>query len=175
MGNPEKPRPVCLFVGMLSGDPKLFSLATAILERKFGGLALESNLFPFDFTDYYAPEMGENLLRKFVSFKKAVEPERLAEIKIFTNKLEQRFAVSGRRQINLDPGVLTPAKVILTSTKDFSHRIYLKSGIYAEVTLTFRKGRFEPLNWTYPDYRTENYQAFFQVLRKYARNLRPAE
>ncbi|MFH2069409.1 MAG: DUF4416 family protein [Candidatus Omnitrophota bacterium] len=165
MGTPKKPEPARLFVGMLSGNPKLFSATTDILTKKFGPVLLESELIPFEFTDYYTPEMGKNLLRKFVAFKRMVSPEKLASIKLFTNRLEETCSRNKKRQINLDPGILTPAKIILASTKDFSHRIYLKSGIYAEITLLFRKGTFETLAWTYPDYRTESYLKFFSALR----------
>jgi len=165
MGTPKKPELVRLFVGMLSGDQKLFSTATNILMKKFGPVLLESEIIPFEFTDYYTPEMGENLLRKFMAFKRMVSPEKLASIKLFTNHLEETYSQNKKRRINLDPGLLTPARVILASTKDFSHRIYLKSGIYAEITLLFRKRKFETLIWTYPDYRTEPYLKFFLALR----------
>ena len=165
MGTPKKPELVRLFVGMLSGDPKLFSMAANILMKKFGPVRLESEIIPFEFTDYYTPEMGENLWRKFVAFKRMVPPECLAAVKLFTNRLEGTYSRDGKRRINLDPGILTPASIILASTKDFSHRIYLKSGIYAEITLLFRKGKFETLAWTYPDYRTEPYLKFFSALR----------
>ncbi|MFA5393490.1 MAG: DUF4416 family protein [Candidatus Ratteibacteria bacterium] len=165
MGTPKKPEPVRLFIGMLSGNQKLFPAATDILTKKFGPVLLESEIIPFKFTDYYTPEMGENLRRKFVAFRRMVSPEKLASIKLFTNRLEETYSRNKNRRINLDPGFLTPARIILASTKDFSHRIYLKSGIYAEITLLFRKGRFETLAWTYPDYRTEPYLKFFSALR----------
>ena len=165
MGTPKKPEPVRLFIGMLSGDPKLFSAAVNILTKKFGPVLLESEIIPFEFTDYYTPEMGENLWRKFVAFKRMVSPEKLASIKLFTNHLEETYSQNKKRRINLDPGLLTPARVILASTKDFSHRIYLKSGIYAEITFLFRKKGFEFLPWTYPDYQTEPYRKFFSALR----------
>ena len=165
MGTPKKPELVRLFVGMLSGDQKLLSAAANILAKKFGPVLLESEIIPFEFTDYYTPEMGENLWRKFVAFKRMVSPEKLASIKLFTNRLEETYSQNKKRRINLDPGLLTPARVILASTKDFSHRIYLKAGIYAEITLLFRKGKFETLAWTYPDYRTEPYLKFFSALR----------
>ncbi len=165
MGTPKKPEPVRLFVGMLSEDQKLFSAVTAILKNEFGPVLLESEIIPFKFTDYYAPEMGNNLLRKFVAFKRMVSPEKLASIKLFTNRLEETYRQKRKRRINLDPGLLTPARVILASTKDFSHRIYLKSGIYAEITFLFHKKGFEFLSWTYPDYQSESYLKFFSALR----------
>ncbi|MCX5641945.1 MAG: DUF4416 family protein [Candidatus Omnitrophica bacterium] len=166
MGRPEKPQLVRLFIGMLGGDPELFSAAADILTKKFGPILLESEIIPFKFTDYYTPEMGNDLLRKFIAFKRMVSPEKLASIKLFTNRLEKTYCQSKKRRINLDPGFLTPARVILASTKDFSHRIYLKSGIYAEITFLFHKNGLEFLPWTYPDYRTEPYLKFFSTLRK---------
>lgn len=169
MGTPKKPELVRLFIGMLSGDPKLFTAAVNVLTKKFGPVLLESEIIPFKFTDYYKPEMGDNLWRKFVAFKRMVSPEKLAAIKLFTNRLEKAYSQNKKRRINLDPGFLTPAKVILASTKDFSHRVYLKSGIYAEITLLFHGGKFETLAWTYPDYRTEPYLGFFSALRNVPR------
>ncbi len=166
MGIPKKPKPVRLFVGMITRHPELFTSATSILKKRFGKIYRESEIFPFEFTNYYTTEMGEGLLRKFVSFEKKISPDSLAKIKLYTNKIEKRFAVNGKRQINIDPGIITPAQVVLASTKEFSHRIYLMAGIYAEVTLIFKKGRFEPLPWTYPDYRTQKYLSFFHSVRK---------
>ena len=165
MGRPEKPQLVRLFIGMLGGNPELFSAAADILTKKFGPILLESEIIPFKFTDYYTPEMGNNLLRKFVAFKRKISPEKLASIKLFTNRLEETYCQNKKRRINLDPGFLTPARVILASTKDFSHRIYLKSGIYAEITFLFHKNGLEFLPWTYPDYSTEPYLKFFSTLR----------
>jgi len=112
--------------------------------------------------------MGKNLSRKFISFKHLIDPERLVSIKLFTNKLEEKFLWPGssRRKINIDPGYLTLSKLILATTKDFSHRIYLGSGIYAEVTLRYLKNKgFQPWEWTYPDYRSKEYLEIFNQLR----------
>lgn len=169
MGIPGKTERSVLFVGMLSGYPELFDVVTRFLVRKFGPVHLESKVVPFDFTDYYTPEMGGGLQRKFVAFQRSIFPNRISEIKVFTNSLERKYCKEGKRRINLDPGYLTPAKVVLASTKNFSHRIYLGRGIYAEITFIYHKDRFEPLPWTYPDYCTEVYLEFFQTLRKLAK------
>jgi hypothetical protein len=126
----------------------------------------------FDFTAYYESEMGANLLRKFIAFERPVSPADLAEIKLWTNGVEASFSEAAasrrppvRRPINLDPGYVTLSKLVLATTKDHAHRIYLDRGIYAEVTLRFLKGAFEPMPWTYPDYRTEAYRRFFEGVR----------
>mgnify|MGYP000610352710 CR=1 FL=1 len=140
--------------------------AIETLSRSWGEVDLCAGPFPFSFTDYYAAEMGPSLQRVFVSFGPLVSAERMAEWKAFTNQIEQQMAEGGRRTVNLDPGCLDCAKVILFSTKDFSHRIHLGSGIYAEVTLVYRGGEFVFLPWTYPDYRCEEYLSFFRSARE---------
>lgn len=148
------------------------------LEKKFGPLELKSPILPFNYTDYYEKEMGKDVKRQFFSFQKLIDPGALADIKLFTNKLEEscrdRSALGGLalskeasrgRPINLDPGYLASSKLVLASTKDYSHRIYLKKGIYAEVTLRYAKGAFEPLPWTFPDYRSKEYIDFFTETR----------
>lgn len=137
------------------------------LEGLFGPVDMESSLIPFSFTDYYLPELGPDLKRKFLSFGSLIHPKRLAEIKSLTNELERRFQrQKGKRGINIDPGYLEAGKLVLATTKNQQHRIYLGKGIYAEVTLRFRKGRFEPWEWTYPDYRSRAYIDFFTKARK---------
>jgi hypothetical protein len=111
--------------------------------------------------------MGTSLFRKFYSFERLIDPEELASIKRWTCDLEASFQdPRARRPVNLDPGYVAPAKVVLASTKDFAHRIYLKDGIFAEVTLVYRKGSFVPLEHTFPDYRTAEYIGFFNRVRR---------
>jgi len=124
---------------------------------------------PFDFTDYYTPEMGAGLLRKFVTHERLVSPGDLAAIKVATNEMEATLAATLQadvpRPVNLDPGTLDGSKLILATTKDYAHRIYLAQGIYAEVTLIYHKGGYQPTPWTYRDYCSEPYRAFFATAR----------
>ncbi|MEE9117709.1 MAG: DUF4416 family protein [Calditrichia bacterium] len=166
MGSMGKVLPVNLIVGMIFRDKELCIRAEKILKKRFGELNFESRIMNFDHTDYYEKEMGNNLRRKFISFKRLIKPERLAGIKRFSNSLETRFSLSGRRRINLDPGYLDANKLVLATTKDWGHRIYLKEGIYAEVTLYFQDNSFQSREWTYPDYKTEEYIHIFNHLRK---------
>lgn len=180
MGRPKNPRPAKLFIGMLSGDPDLFDLCKGILQKEYGPVDMETQVSRWAFTDYYASEMGSGLLRKFIFFERLCDPGALAGIKNFTNRLEQQTAISAtvgmKRRINLDPGYLTEAKVVLATTKDFSHRIYIGDNIYAEVTLRYRAGSFEPMEYTYPDYRSEEYIRLFNNAREVLRKaIRPAE
>jgi len=165
--------PVKMFVGMISSEVKLFDESENILRRKFGPIDSKSDIMKFTFTDYYQEEMGKGLLRKFISFEKLIDPGRLAGIKIFTNKLELKTSrKGGSRRINLDPGYITESNLILATTKGFQHRIYLNKGIFAEVTMRYEKGLFKPYDWTYLDFRSEEYIKFFCNLRgSYRRQL----
>lgn len=154
-----------LFVGLLTSQLALLLQVYRMLEEKLGSIAISSPVLDFDYTDYYEAEMGAGLKRQFLGFSNLVSPDKLVDIKLFTNDLEQTLAEEGKRRVNLDPGYLTAAKVVLVTTKDFAHRLYLGRGIYGEVTLLFRHRKFEPLPWAYPDYRSEAYQHFFQELR----------
>ncbi len=169
MAKVKTPSPVKLIVGMISRFEDAFLLAAPKLENLFGPVDLQSPLLPFDKTDYYQTEMGTCLKRKFLSFSELIPPDTLAQIKIQTNALEHELSLIRKwpvaRPINLDPGYVTASKLVLATAKDFSHRIHLGQGIYAEVTLSFHKGGFEPWPWTYPDYRSPEYRDFFTLVR----------
>ena len=186
MGVVKEHTPVKLIVGMISSFPHLFEQTRKALEKEFGAGDYESPILPFDKTDHYREEFGPELKRRFYSFKKLIDAERLAEIKLFTNCLEKelvsedgsfvcpslegRFVSGGkalavRRRINIDPGYLAPGKLVLATTKDHQHRIYLGKDIYAEVTLRFKNGSFCPWEWTYPDYRIPEYIDIFNRIR----------
>jgi hypothetical protein len=157
---------------MLTSVEELFCFTETALEREFGAIDLKSDLIPFNLTDYYRAEMGSNLQRRFFGFERLVMPDRLADIKLWAIRFEEALASKGQypvsRPINLDPGYITEAKLVLASTKDFAHRIYLNKGIYAEVTLKYLSEgqQYEPLPWTFPDYKTQPYRQFFLNVRK---------
>lgn len=165
MGTARQPQPVKLVVSILGGDPALLEEAEACLEEAFGPVDYRSGLLPFHHTTYYEPEMGADLKRRIVAFQRLVDPGDLAAIKRRTNALEERWAVEGKRRVNLDPGYVDLGKLVLASTKNHAHRIYLGQGIYAEVTLHYRGGRFQPWPWTYPDYASEEYCRLFGEIR----------
>lgn len=165
MGTVRRPQPVKLVASMFSGRPELLESAEAALQEHFGPVDYQSPLIAFEHTHYYTPEFGSGLQRRFIAFDRLVDPQDLADIKLLTNSLEQRWAEHGRRRINLDPGYVSRAKLVLATTKDFAHRIYLGRGIYAEVTLTFRQGEWRPWPWTYPDYASTPYLEVFRHIR----------
>jgi len=156
MGQPRPAGPALLVCGIIARDQDAADRAEAALARAFGPVADRSDRIPFGFTDYYREELGDRPVRCWVAFRDAADQSRLAEAKLRTNAIEQEMADGrGLRTANLDPGILTLHNLVLASTKDYDHRVLLRDGIYAELTLRFRSGRFEPLPWTYADYRTE--------------------
>jgi hypothetical protein len=155
MGTPRLPDPANLIIGVIAGDRNLLSGVRAALEPKFGRIDDQADPASFDLTDYYEPEMGKSLVRQWFSFAELCPLDRIAEIKLATNELENKWWRSdGTRKVNLDPGFLTLHNLILATTKNYAHRIYVGNGIFAEVTLLYRDGRFQALNWTYPDYQS---------------------
>lgn len=132
----------------------------------FGKTDSKSRDIPFNFTDYYSPEMGEGLFRTFASFETLRPPSEFLEIKLRCVDIEKKFSVEGKRRINIDPGYLSESKLVLLTTKDFSHRIYVGKGIYAEVQIYFRNKYWNDLPWTYPDYRTGEYKDIFLSIRR---------
>ena len=135
------------------------------LESCFGAIDYTSSPSTFDYSHYYDREMGLPIERFFVSHLALIEPSRLSETKTNCNRIEDLFRVGGNRRINLDPGLLCLSRFILASTKDSSHRIPLQAGIYAEITLMFEKGRFRPIEWTYPDYAGPEYGEILKHIR----------
>ena len=177
MGLVHKPKPVQLILGMLASITEEFPAVRELLERRFGPVELVSDLFPFDATHYYDRELGTPIRKQFLAFSRLIDPGELAAIKCFTNELEElrarERATHPQRPVNLDPGYLDAARLVLATTKDRAHRIYLGQGIYAEVTLLYESGAWRPLPWTYPDYASPTYHAFLeQTRRSYLTKLR---
>ena len=168
MGIPRPPEKTLLFIGALFSAEDHYLEAYRALQKSFGEVVMETPPVRWDFSEHYKEEMDEPLFRRFLFFKDLIEPDELSQIKLMTNDLESKLGTEGKRNINLDPGYLTLAKIVLASTKDYSHRVYLKDGIYAEVTLIFSKteGRFIPNINTYNDYKDERYLKFFLLARE---------
>ncbi len=160
---PLQVKPVCALTFPSGMD---LSRVLSDLEERFGRIEDRSPVFDFSFTEYYRDEMGAGLKKTYVSFEKTVSPDALAGMKISTNELELAWSACGKRRVNLDPGYVTGGKLVLASTKDFSHRIYMGGGIFGDVQLRYVHGRFHASEWTYPDYQTPLAGEFFDGVRK---------
>jgi hypothetical protein len=174
MGMPKEAQPARLFVSLIVPGDEILQRGSEELGLLFGEIDSMSERFPFQFTDYYAEEMGSSLFRRFATFKDLIPIPRLSEIKMATNHLEEKLAgPEGKRRINIDPGYLCLQHVVLATTKGYTHRPYLRDGIYADLSLIYRNRSFQPLEWTYPDYRQDGVIRLFNQLRKkYAEDLR---
>ncbi len=133
---------------------------------QFGELSVTLSPFPFSWTNYYENEIGKSPVRSFVSFKKLIHREEIVEIKRWTNTLEIEFFEEGIRKVNLDPGYMTLGQYFLPTTKDQRHRVYIRDGIFVEPTLYFQNGKWHHFDWTYFDYRSDEYLNYFQETRK---------
>jgi hypothetical protein len=156
MGIPRDPKPAKYFVGLLSSDIELLNSLETDLTNLFGAIDARSQTLPWSLSTFYQDEMGPGLLRRFVSFARLDSPESLAAIKLKTQLVEEKHRWTRgeqmRRRVNIDPGYIEAGKVVLASTKNAKHRLYLRSGIYGEVTLLYYDGSFQACPHTYPDY-----------------------
>jgi uncharacterized protein DUF4416 len=169
MGDITAPESVLLVLAAFSRHPAALDWARAKADEKFGPVALASPRFSFVETDYYESTMGAGIQKCFWAFERLIDPAALVEIKRATNEWEAEYAKSAAhdepRPLNLDPGYITAAKLVLASTKDHAHRLYLSDGIFAEVTLFYKDRAWQHRDWTFPDYRRADYQQFFSECR----------
>lgn len=165
MGKPSESLPVKLIVGLISSGGPETTDAKKILEHKFGPVEAEFGPIDFSATSYYDKEFGANLKRKFLSFKRLISLRKNYTIKQFTNSLEKKLSKNSMRTVNIDPGYVSLAKLILFTTKNRSHRIYIDKGIYGDLELQFSGNSFLTLPWTYPDYASHEYINFFNTVR----------
>ena len=151
---------------VFSSDGNLFTTVEAHLISRLGRCIFKSDILPFVHTSYYAKEMGVDLKRIIYAFDTLLDPAELPNWKIWSNNLEGSLSLNDRRRINIDVGYVTSAKLVLATTKDHAHRLYLGKGIYGEVTLHYANGNYQPWPWTYPDYATLSYRGIFGSIRE---------
>lgn len=169
MGEILESRKVMLIVAVSSRYESALKWASEALVAEYGEHCLLSDAFDFDQTTYYAESMGKNLKKQLVAHDALIDPAKLPDIKRRTNEFEDTYRDRNNhpetRPLNLDPGYISEGKLVLASTKNHSHRIYLRDGIYAEVTLHFHKKTWQAREWTYPDYKQAEFHAFFDRCR----------
>ncbi len=173
MSVPEMARDVKLLMSLFSCEKALIDGVMEQLSDKYGEIDWAGPEVFFDRTRYYEKEMGWPLHRRFVTFKDLVPPEMLVDIKLETNRIEASFMNGKKRRINIDPGYICLERLVLATGKNYIHRIYLGKGIYADLTLVFKRGGFVPLDWTYPDYGApEMIESFNMIRSRYLNQLR---
>ncbi|MGO9138964.1 MAG: DUF4416 family protein [Syntrophales bacterium] len=152
MSKPRPAEPVKLLMSQIYADGDLLRGILAALSERYGDIDFVSARMPFHYTEYYTEEMGSPLERRFVFFNALIRPESLPEVKLCTNDIEDRTSDGGKRRVNIDPGYMSQAHLVLATGKGYSHRPYLRDGIYADLTLIYSGKSFQSLPWTYPDY-----------------------
>lgn len=166
MGIAVQPAKVKLFIALLYHPDAPYLSVIQQLDDRFGSHGEAYGPLPFAWSSYYGSEMGSSLDKTYFSYSLSIDRSELPAIKIFTNSLEEATAdTNGNRSVNIDPGYVSRDKVVLATTKDFYHRLYLADGIFGEVTLHYRKGKFRYFSWTYPDYRDEKVMKFLERVR----------
>ena len=151
-----------LFCGIMYADPSIYQKALGVLTKDFGSLEIEGKEFDFDFTNYYEQEFGKNLKKRFVVFGN-IDREELPKRKKKTIEIENSLKKSGKRTINIDPGYVTKNNVVVATTKELPHRVYLGEGIFADLQLILKKSGAVVLNTTFADYKKNS--DFFVKLR----------
>ena len=166
-------KPVILIAAVTSRNSDAFTWAEETMSKRWGSLYRKSDLFEFTETTFYQASMGVDLKKQFFAFESNFDPAEIAHTKHVSNAWENEYAEQSNfdeeRPINIDPGYISEAKLVLVTTKDRDHRLYLKDGIFAEVTLHFRGGEWTSSRWTYPDYQRKDFQNFFTDCRQYLR------
>jgi len=173
MSTPSEPDPVKRIASLIAVKEEILDRAISRLEDLYGPTDWVSPRMPFDRTRYYEREMGGRLVRKFVAFERLMAREELPGTKLETNRLEAQTLERGRRTVNIDPGFVCLERLVLATGKNYTHRIYLSQGIYADLTLVFHRKDFRPLAWTYPDYADAEVIGYFNAVReRYKEQLR---
>lgn len=170
MGKPKPPEKAVLFVSSLYSKEGAYEASLKNLKDAFGTVLFESQPMPWQFSTHYNDELGTPLYKRLIFFNAVIDPSFIIEAKILTNEFENNFSHESKREINLDPGYMTLAKVVLASTKNYSHRVYLGKGIYGELALFFKDNAFKSVFYTYNDYRSEPVLRIFMNVRSLLKN-----
>ena len=173
---PSEPIPVKLFCGVLYSDEQLLNDSRLLLVEKYGEIDYQGDQFNFEISEYYRPEMGWPIYRRFWAFETLINPNEIARLKIECNEIEDQLTVAGNRKVNLDPGYMDYDKIVLASAKYNGQKIYLDYGIYADLTLRYEKGEYYPYPWSFPDFKEGQYnQTFLRIREIYKVQLKKGE
>lgn len=166
MAEVKPPLPVKFFIASLYSSGECLQKATLLIEKEWGEIDFSSTDYPFNVTDYYVPEMGEGINRKLLVFRELQSPALLVEMKLRCNEIELQLSGDGKRLVNLDAGYLDHNKIVLASAKDAGQKVYLDKGIYADLAGRYKAGKYQPFEWSFPDFRDGRYDADLLAIRK---------
>ncbi len=172
MGTPSEPPLVKAFFTLLSAKEDAHSAAIALILSVFGKAESITNPHPWDYSPAYTEELGSGIMRRFLVLSELADPTYLSDWKLLTVEMEKFCGQDGKRVVNIDPGYITGSNLVLASTKSYANRIYLRDGVYADLTLFYDGRAFCAHKLTLPDYRTRAAIRFFGEQRKsYLRQL----
>lgn len=172
MSRRRTPPAAGLLISVIYRDEEVLEKALGEISRRIGRIGYASGPFPFDRTEYYAGEMGGPLYRRFFLAADPAAREELVRAKVAAESIEDSFRDGGNRTVNIDPGLLTDENFVLATGKNYSHRIYLGDGVFADLSLVFEKGEYRALPWTYPDFASTEIRSFLTMLRTIVREER---
>jgi len=166
MADVKPPSPVKFFIASLYSSAELLQKAVGLIVKEWGEIDYQSVDYPFNVTDYYEPEMGKGINRKLIAIKDLYNPTLLVDMKLRCNEMELELACDGKRRVNLDAGYLDHNKIILASAKEAGQKVYLDKGIYADLAGRYKTGRYQPFEWSFPDFRDGRYDKDLVLVRK---------
>ena len=166
MAEIQEAPPAKIVIGIMYTNDHLLALTLYTLVQQFGPIEINGPTIPFTFTTYYEEEMGKDIQKTYISFAKKIPQESLPSIKHFTNTLEQKYTIAGKRKINIDPGYLAQHQLVLASAKEHPYRIYLSCGIYGQIILIYTKQGWQTLEKTFKDYQQKEVQEFLTTVRE---------
>jgi hypothetical protein len=165
MAAPQPPFPVKFFIAVLFRQEQFLDRARVFFLEEWGEADFEGKDHPFEVTDYYEEEMGKGLRRRLISFKGLDDPRRAVAMKLACNGIEKRLSTEGKRTVNCDVGFLDHNKVVLASAKEAGQKIYLDQGIYADLAGRYKSGRYQPFEWSFPDFKDGRYDEELAAMR----------
>jgi hypothetical protein len=173
MAEVKQPLPVKYFIAVLFNDPHILINALRLIENEWGRIDCQYADHPFDVTDYYVPEMGENIVRRIITIEKLYSPTLIVDMKLRCNAIENELAHGNKRTINLDAGYLDHNKVLLASAKEAGQKVYLDKGIYADLSGRYKAGKYQPFEWSFPDFKDGRYdEELLSVRMRYMKQLK---
>jgi hypothetical protein len=166
MGQIVEPSKVKLIAALLWNESASIEEVYRRLEKEWGKIEARSAEYDFIHTGYYKDEFGERLMKQFVSFERLVDINLMPDIKIRSNQLEDEFVQGKNRVVNIDPGYIANAKLVMPTTKNLPHRVYIGKNIYADLQLIYKKPSFQTILWTFADYKEPFNLEFFNKVRE---------